>query len=162
MRRQVKIFLFVLISFLFTIDGVAGAETPNVFKATLGNGLDVIIEEDRAAPVVAVQMWVKVGGADETDKDGGISHVFEHMLFKGTNRRKVGEIAKVIESVGGDINAYTSFDNTVYHLVVPSRHFSTGLDIISDAIQNSSFDPDELEKELQVVLEEIRMNEDSP
>jgi zinc protease len=91
-----------------------------------------------------------------------ISYVFEHMLFKGTEKRGVGQIASMIESVGGDINAYTSFDNTVYHLTVPSRHFGTGLDVISDAIQHSSFDPAELKKELEVVLEELRMNEDNP
>lgn len=162
MRRHVKVFLFVFISFLFSSGAVSPALAGDVFKATLGNGLNVIIEEEHSAPVVAVQMWVRVGGADESDKDGGISHVFEHMLFKGTAKRKVGEIAKEIEAVGGDINAYTSYDNTVYHLVVPSRNFPTGLDIISDAIQRSSFDPEELKKELQVVLEEIRMNEDSP
>lgn len=131
-------------------------------RTRLANGLTVVIEENPSAPVVSVQMWVKVGGADETDKEAGLSHVFEHMLFKGTATRAVGRIASEIETVGGDINAYTSFDNTVYHLVVPSRSFSTGLNIIADAIQHSSFDSKELEKELEVILEEIRMNEDDP
>lgn len=140
----------------------AEADPAKVYKTRLDNGLTVVIEEERSAPVVSIQMWVRVGSADEPEKLAGISHVFEHMLFKGTARRGVGQIANMIESVGGDINAYTSFDNTVYHLTVPSRHFSTGLDVISDAIQNSSFDPEELKKELEVVLEEVRMNEDNP
>ncbi|MBI4949538.1 MAG: insulinase family protein [Deltaproteobacteria bacterium] len=151
--------LFTVVLALFAADSQA---TDGVQRHRLSNGLTVIIEEARSAPVVSVQMWVRVGSADETDKEAGISHVFEHMLFKGTGKRTVGELASMIESVGGDINAYTSFDNTVYHLTVPSRHFSTGLDVIADAIQNSAFDPEELKKELEVVIEEIRMNEDSP
>ncbi|OGQ57564.1 MAG: hypothetical protein A3J24_01060 [Deltaproteobacteria bacterium RIFCSPLOWO2_02_FULL_53_8] len=131
-------------------------------RTRLANGLTVVIEENPSAPVVSIQMWVKVGGADEADKEAGLSHVFEHMLFKGTATRAVGRIANEIEAVGGDINAYTSFDNTVYHLVVPSRSFSTGLNIIADATQHSTFDSKELQKELEVILEEIRMNEDDP
>ena len=165
-RNQMKIYyrplLYILLLMLALTSSVAGADTSTPLKVRLPSGMTVIIEEARAAPVVAIQMWVRVGGADEIDPEAGISHVFEHMLFKGTSKRAVGEVAREIESVGGDINAYTSFDNTVYHLAVPARHFATGLDIISDAIQNSSFDPEELAKELEVVLEEIRMNEDRP
>lgn len=161
MRRYRTHFAIAFI-LTFMLAGLSWASPAEPFKTRLDNGLTVIIEEEHAAPVVSVQMWVRVGGADETDKEAGISHVFEHMLFKGTEKRKVGQIANMIESVGGDINAYTSFDNTVYYTTVPSRHFATGLDIISDAIQHSSFDPDELKKELEVVLEEIRMNDDSP
>jgi zinc protease len=134
----------------------------NISKTTLENGLTVILEEDHSAPVVAFQMWVKVGSADESENEAGIAHVFEHMLFKGTDKRGVGEIAREVEGAGGDINAFTSYDNTVYFLAVPSRNFSSGLDVISDAIQNSAFDPVELKKELEVVLEEIRRGEDMP
>lgn len=155
--------LLLAFAVLFTmLAGAASAEPSKLHRHELDNGLTVIIEEERSAPVVSIQMWVQVGSADEPDRIAGISHVFEHMLFKGTEKRKVGEIAGMIESVGGDINAYTSFDNTVYHLTVPSRHFPTGLDVISDAIQRSSLDEGELAKELEVVLEEIRMNEDNP
>lgn len=140
----------------------ADAQTKDVFKTKLENGMTVILEEDHSARVVAFQMFVRVGGADEDDKEAGIAHVFEHMLFKGTEKRKVGQIAGEVEAAGGYINAYTSYDQTVYHLAVASRYFDTGLDIISDAIQHSSFDPDELKKELEVVLEEIRMGEDNP
>jgi zinc protease len=128
----------------------------------LANGLKVILFESHAAPVVAFQAWVGVGSADETADEAGIAHVFEHMLFKGTARRGVGRIAQEIESAGGDINAWTSFDQTVYHLVLASRYFDTGLDILADAVQRSSFDPAELERELRVVLQEIKQGEDSP
>lgn len=163
MRKQYrKVFALIFIYLLALSSADAFADPAKVYKTRLENGLTVIIEEEHSAPVVSMQMWVKVGSADEKDMQAGVSHVFEHMLFKGTATKKVGQIANIIESVGGDINAYTSFDNTVYHLTVPSRHFSTGLDIIGDAIQHSSFDPEELKKELEVVLEEIRMNEDNP
>lgn len=128
----------------------------------LPNGLKVVLQENHAAPVVAFQAWVGVGSADETPDEAGIAHVFEHMLFKGTERRGVGQIAHEIEAAGGDINAWTSFDQTVYHLVLASRYFDTGLDILADAVQRSSFDPVELQRELQVVLQEIKQGEDSP
>lgn len=162
MVRQKKLLAYFLLALFFVTCRVAWAKPGEPTLIKLDNGLTVIVEEEHSAPVVSVQMWVKVGSADETDKEAGISHVFEHMLFKGTPTKKVGEIARIVESVGGDINAYTTYDKTVYHLTVPSRHFLTGLDIIGDAIQHSSFDPTELKKELQVVLEELRMNEDNP
>ena len=129
---------------------------------TLENGLRVAIQEDHFAPVVAIQVWVKAGSADETPDVAGAAHVHEHMLFKGTTSRPVGAIAAEIESSGGNINAFTTADHTVYYIVLASRHFSTGLEILTDAIQNSTFDPNELDKELQVVMEEWKRGEDSP
>jgi len=105
---------------------------------------------------------VGVGSADEPPGSYGIAHVFEHMLFKGTQKRGVGQIAQEVEGAGGEINAWTSFDQTVYHLVMASRYFDTGLDILADAIQSSSFDPGELARELKVVIEEIKQGEDAP
>src|SRR3990167_5083569 len=158
-----RITMALICFFLLTVSlSPADAQPRDVFKTKLDNGMTVILEEDHSARVVAVQMFVRVGSADETEKEAGIAHVFEHMLFKGTEKRKVGQIAGEVEAAGGYINAYTSYDNTVYHLAVASRYFDTGLDIISDAIQRSSFHPNELKKELEVVLEEIRMNEDNP
>ncbi len=144
-------------------DGNGGNRGRNArVKLTLANGLDVILEESRAAPVVAFQAWVRVGSADEPPELAGIAHVFEHMLFKGTAKRGVGQIAREVESAGGDINAWTSFDETVYHLVLASRFFDTGLDILADTLQSSNFDADELERERKVVLEEIKQGHDSP
>ena len=128
----------------------------------LPNGMRVLIREDRFAPVAALQVWVGAGGADEHDVEAGVAHVHEHMLFKGTSNRGVGEIAAEIESSGGRINAWTSWNETVYHIVVASRYADTGLEVLADAVRNSSFDPQELEKELGVVLEEWKRGEDSP
>lgn len=128
----------------------------------LDNGLEVILEENHASPVVAFQAWVKIGSADEPPELAGIAHVFEHMLFKGTKRRGVGQIAREVESCGGEINAWTSHDETVYHLVLASQFFDTGLDILADTLMNSSFDAGELERERKVVLEEIKQGIDDP
>ncbi|MBU4143297.1 insulinase family protein, partial [Patescibacteria group bacterium] len=126
------------------------------------NGLKVILEENRTSPVVALQVWVKTGSADERDGEAGMCHFIEHMIFKGTGKRKVGEMAKEVESLGGSINAYTSYDQTVYHITIASRYADIALDILADAVQHSVFDPAELEKEREVILEEIRMGEDDP
>ncbi|HXH10196.1 MAG TPA: pitrilysin family protein [Alphaproteobacteria bacterium] len=131
-------------------------------RVVLDNGLTVLLQENHVAPVVALNMWVKVGSVYESDAEAGISHVYEHMLFKGTAMRGVGEIAQEIEGAGGDINAYTSFDHTVYYIVVASRFLDTALDVMADAIQHSAFDPEELRKEQEVVLEEIKRGEDIP
>lgn len=128
----------------------------------LDNGLTVLLHVSRAAPVVAFQAWVGAGSADETDAEAGLAHFHEHMLFKGTARRGVGEIAQAVEAAGGDINAWTSFDETVYHLVLSSRHFEVGLDILADALQHSTFDASELDREREVILEEMRRADDMP
>lgn len=134
----------------------------DINKFVLDNGLTVILDQNNSSPVTAINVWVKTGSACEQEGEYGLAHVHEHMLFKGTKKRAVGEIANTIEAGGGDINAFTSFDETVYYVVSASRFLNTALDILADAMQNSTFDPAELEKELEVVLEEIRRGEDSP
>jgi zinc protease len=133
-----------------------------VYRYRLDNGLTVLMAPNRAAPVVALQAWVGVGAADETRDVHGIAHVFEHMLFKGTAQRGVGEIAQHVEAAGGEINAWTTFNQTVYHVVLASRYFDTGLDVLADALQHSAFDAGELEREREVILEEIRQGQDDP
>lgn len=128
----------------------------------LPNGLTVVFEQQRHAPVVAFQVWVKVGSADETADEVGLAHLHEHMLFKGTARRGLGEIARSIEAHGGEINAWTSFDQTVYHVVMASRHAWQGLDVLADAVRSSAFDAAELTKEIEVVCEEIKRSLDMP
>ncbi len=143
-----------------------GDSTPiseeNLVRTTLENGLKVILVEDHSAPVVALNVWVRVGSADERDDEAGMAHVFEHMLFKGTERRAVGEIATTVEAAGGNINAFTSHDMTVYHITMASRDVAVGVDVLSDAVQHSTFDPAELAREEEVVLEEINRSLDSP
>lgn len=133
---------------------------PKIFN--LENGMKVVLEENHSSPVVSLQALVTVGSADETDDVAGICHLIEHMLFKGTKKRKLGDIARDVEAAGGDINAYTSFDQTVYYIHMASRFQNKGLDILADAIQNPTFDREELEKEKEVILEEIRRERDNP
>lgn len=128
----------------------------------LPNGLTVVLQEDHSAPVVAIQYWVGAGSRTETDKEAGITHLIEHMIFKGTPTRGAGELAWAVESSGGSINAYTTYDYTVYHVTIPSRLAKAGLEVLTDSIQNPSFPPEELEQEKRVVLEELRMREDRP
>lgn len=131
-------------------------------KFRLPNGLTVVIRENHSSPVVAVQAWVKAGSRTEPSARSGMSHILEHMAFKGTKRRGPGEIAREVEGLGGEINAYTSFDHTVYHITISGRFLENALDILSDTLGNSIFDAGELAREKEVVLEELRMNEDNP
>lgn len=124
--------------------------------------MNVILSPKSSAPVVAVNVWVGVGSADETPEEAGLAHVHEHMLFKGTKRRGVGEVAMEVEGAGGYINAFTSFDQTCYYVVMSSRFMEKGIDILADVIQNSEFEADELGRELEVIQEEIKRGNDDP
>ncbi|HEU4430510.1 MAG TPA: pitrilysin family protein, partial [Myxococcota bacterium] len=131
-------------------------------KETLDNGLVVLVRESRLEPVAEVQIWVDTGSADERDGERGLAHFHEHMLFKGTATRGVGEIAGSVEGVGGAINAFTTFDATCYHATLPSDAALAGFDVLADAVQSSLFDPAEVTREIEVVLEEIRRSADDP
>jgi zinc protease len=149
------------------LDTFGSSTGHRLVKRVLPSGLTVLALESRAAPVVAIQVWVGVGSADETAVEAGLAHVHEHMLFKGTVkdgvvRRGVGQIAAEVEASGGEINAWTSYDQTVYHVVIAKDFFASGLDVLADAVQHSAFDADELGRELEVILEEIKRSEDSP
>jgi len=126
------------------------------------NGVQALIQENHSAPVVALQVWVKAGSGDETDPLAGVAHMIEHMMFKGSEKFPAGELAHQIEAKGGILNAYTSSDFTVYWTVLSSRFYQTGLELFSDAIFKPKFDSEELEREREVVLEEIRRQEDNP
>ena len=107
---------------------------------TLANGLTLIVQEDRSAPVASVQAWCATGSTTEDKHLGaGLSHILEHMLFKGTKTRSTNEIAQKIQDVGGYINAYTSFDRTVFWIDVPKEGVARALDVLSDAIRRSAF-----------------------
>ena len=156
------VLLIPIIAILLATPSDAFIERGEVVTRTLPNGLEVLVREDPAQSVVELQVWVGAGSRDEPEGKEGIAHLFEHMLFKGTKKRGVGEIAGEIESAGGDINAYTSMDHTVYHITVASNFFDVALDVMADAIQNSSFAKDELEREKLVVVEEIHRGRDNP
>jgi zinc protease len=129
---------------------------------TLDNGLRVVVREAHGSRVAAFQMWVGVGGADEADGEAGLAHVLEHMLFKGTAERGVGDIVRDIESAGGYVNAWTSHDETVFHVTLSSDRWERGLEVLADAVRNPAVDPGEVERERAVILEEIRMGADNP
>ncbi len=136
------------------------AKEPQI--TSLQNGLTVLIQEDERFPLVSMRLYVRAGSAYERPEEAGISHFFEHMVFKGTERRGPGELAQAIESVGGNINAATSFDYTVYLTDAPSDHWALGLDVLQDMVFGSVFDPEELESEKNVVLAELERGEDNP
>ncbi len=131
-------------------------------REELENGLVILVRESRLEPVAEVQIWVDVGSADERDGERGLAHFHEHMLFKGTPTRGVGEIAGSVEGVGGSINAFTSYDATCYHATLPAQAAFAGFDVLADAVQNSLFDAAEVKREIEVVLEEIRRSADEP
>ncbi|HEX6314579.1 MAG TPA: pitrilysin family protein [Gemmatimonadaceae bacterium] len=133
-----------------------------VTRTVLPNGLTVLVREDHRAPVVAIVTWVNAGYFDEPDTDVGISHVLEHMYFKGTPSRGVGEIARETKASGGYLNAHTIYDHTSYETVLPSSGFARGLEIQFDAYRNSLIDAGELAKELEVIIQEAKRKLDSP
>ncbi|MEM2936711.1 MAG: insulinase family protein, partial [Candidatus Bathyarchaeia archaeon] len=130
--------------------------------STLSNGLEYAIEKREGCGVVAIQVWVKVGSRQEQAELSGITHFIEHLIFKGTERLAANELASKIECMGGTINAFTSYDNTVYHMVIPKESFEEGLRILAESILNPAFPAEEVEKERRVILEEIKMGEDDP
>ncbi|HEY1768902.1 MAG TPA: pitrilysin family protein [Chthoniobacterales bacterium] len=132
-------------------------------KWTLPNGLTIIVQIDRSAPVASVQAWCGTGSVHEARHLGaGLSHILEHMLFKGTKTRSPNEIAQSVQDEGGYINAYTSFDRTVYWIDVPKEGVASALEILSDAMMNSVLPADEYVKEQEVIRREFAMSYDDP
>ncbi|MFH1653759.1 MAG: pitrilysin family protein [Pseudomonadota bacterium] len=131
-------------------------------KFTLKNGMQVVLEEDHSSPVVSLNVVIRAGSAMEETREWGIAHVIEHMLFKGTPTRGVGTIAREVEAAGGEINAYTSIDHTLYYINMASQFAKKGLSILSDTVKNPLFDQGELDREKEVIIEEIRRSKDLP
>jgi zinc protease len=131
-------------------------------REVLSNGVVLITQEHRAADVVALQLWLRVGGRDEAPNELGLSHYLEHMLFKGTPTRPPGSIDRLIEGLGGTSNAFTAYDFTHFDVVLPAAHMRAGLDLLADIAVNASFVPAELESEKKVVFEEMNLTEDDP
>jgi len=141
---------------------VASAAVHDVHTHHLDNGLTLHVAPGHPSPVVAVQAWVGVGSADEPAPQAGVAHVVEHMLFKGSTDYGLGELTRAIESGGGEINAWTAFDHTVYHAVLGRDHVEGAIDAIGDALMAPRVDPAELVREREVILEEIRQGSDDP
>ncbi len=136
---------------------------PGVKLTTLDNGLTIIVREDHNAPVVSAQAWCAAGSIHEGRWLGaGLSHVLEHMLFKGTTTRPGSRIDQEVQEAGGYMNAYTSFDRTVYHIDVPNTGAVKAIDILCDIMQHATLPPDELAKEMDVIRREMDMCHDDP
>ncbi|HMP77796.1 MAG TPA: pitrilysin family protein [Kiritimatiellia bacterium] len=132
-------------------------------RVVLDNGMVCLIKPDASAPVVAVQIWVGSGAIHEGEWLGaGLSHYMEHMIFKGTTTRGPSEITKAIDDAGGEINAYTAQDRTVFFADLPARNWKVGVDVLADAVMNATLPEDEWEREKEVILREFAMGKDSP
>lgn len=131
-------------------------------KYTCQNGVRIVLENIPTVRSVAIGVWIGTGSKDENPKNNGISHFLEHMFFKGTTTRTAREIAESFDSIGGQVNAFTSKEYTCYYAKVLDTHASYALEVLADMFFNSTFDEEELKKEKNVVLEEIKMYEDTP
>ena len=129
---------------------------------TLKNGLTIIGEEIPYLKSISLGVWVKAGSIMETKENSGVSHFIEHMLFKGTTNRTSKELAREIDNLGGVINAFTSKECTCFYVKLLDEHINIGIDVLSDMILNSRFDERDIKKEKSVILEELKMYEDSP
>lgn len=133
-----------------------------VKKYTCSNGLRIVLEEIPDVRSVTIGVWVRSGSRNETEINNGMSHFIEHMLFKGTDNRSARDIAESFDSIGGQVNAFTSKEYTCYYAKVLDNHADHALDILADMFFNSKFDSEEMEREKKVVYEEIKMYEDTP
>jgi len=131
-------------------------------KAYLENGIPVVTESFRNVRSVAIGVWVKVGSRYETRSENGISHFLEHMFFKGTKRYTAKDIAVEIDTMGGDLNAFTSRENTAFYVKMLDEYLERGINLLSEIFVHSTFPEDELEKEKKIIKEEIKMVEDTP
>ncbi|MDQ7822393.1 MAG: pitrilysin family protein [Candidatus Eremiobacteraeota bacterium] len=131
-------------------------------KTVLDNGIKVITEEMPFFKSATIGVWVNTGSKDEPLSKNGISHFIEHMMFKGTATRSATEIAELMDSVGGQLNAFTEKEQTCYYARVIDRHVPMAIELLADMLLNSCYDPEEIERERGVVLDEVRLYEDSP
>ncbi|MGE5808819.1 MAG: M16 family metallopeptidase, partial [Nitrospirota bacterium] len=131
-------------------------------KDTLSNGIRVVSETLPKSRSVSIGVWVKVGSRHEPPAIGGISHFIEHMFFKGTGKRSAKDIAIEMDSIGGEMNAFTSQETTTYYAKVVDEHLPVVIEILADILLGAKFDPVEMEKERKVILEEIKGVEDTP
>ncbi|MGR8941004.1 MAG: M16 family metallopeptidase [Gammaproteobacteria bacterium] len=148
---------------LFCLPGFVMGSTPKVSEHVLKNGLKVLVQEDHRSPVVVSQVWYKVGSSYEPGGITGISHMLEHMMFKGTDKLKPGEFSRIIAENGGEENAFTGSDYTAYFQTMNASRLAVSFELEADRMRHLHLLPEELKKELEVVTEERRMRtEDNP
>ena len=155
--------IFLSLPAIFPDRALASTHTSQSFL--LSNGLKVIVKKDSSSPLVALQLWVEAGAADERAEEAGLAHLLEHVLFRGSSERGTGKLAGEVENLGGQINGFTSRDRTVYHMVLPATHARDGLRLMAQMMQLPSrgeMSDQQLQKEIQVVLEEWKQAQDNP
>jgi predicted Zn-dependent peptidase len=140
--------------------GKAMAQIVN--KTVLANGITILTKQMPHVRSVSMGVWVNVGARDESSEENGLSHLIEHMIFKGTRKRTAYQIAKEFDAIGGQTNAFTAMESTCYHARVLETHLDTMIDILTDIFLNSVFEAGEVERERPVILQEIGMVEDNP
>src|SRR5580765_2866168 len=156
----------LVIPFFSTVCGESGrlitlTNSP-IVRDVLDNGLRILTERMSQVRSVSVGVWLTRGSRHENAERGGIAHFVEHMLFKGTGTRSAEDIAQAIDSIGGQLDAFTAKEYASYYIKVLDEHLPLALDILSDIVLNPAFTPDDIEREKKVVLEEIKMVEDTP
>ena len=158
MKKNILSINAILVSFL-----LATSSWATVHEKTLENGLKVIVKEDHRAPVATAQVWYKVGSASEYGGITGVSHVLEHMMFKGTPKYPVGQFSEILASIGARDNAFTGRDYTAYYQLFAVSKLETSFELESDRMAQLNLDESEFIKELEVVKEERRLRtEDNP
>ena len=163
MSRNSKLLSILGLIFMsLTFNAASSALAADSAMYRLSNGLTVLLQDDKRFPLVSMRLYVHAGSAFETPKEAGISHLLEHMVFQGTDKRAKGEISSDIEALGGYLNAATSFDYTVYITDLPSNEWRTGLDVLKDMAFHARIDEKALESEKEVVIAELKRGEDSP
>lgn len=132
------------------------------YKSVLSNGIRVVSETIPYVKSASIGIWVGTGSRSEQEHNHGVSHFIEHLMFKGTTSRSAKDIAETVDAVGGQLNAFTAKENTCYYMKVLDTHLELAMDILSDMLIASKFDKDDIDREREVVLEEVNMYEDSP
>ncbi len=160
--RTLNLSFLLTLALALTMAAASPARAAEPRLARLPNGLPVLVQPDSRFPLVSLRLYVRAGSAFETPQQAGISHLLEHMVFKGTAKRTPGQVAEDIEGAGGYLNAATSFDHTVYIVDLPKASWTLGLDVIRDMAFGAALDSEELEREKGVVISELERGEDSP
>jgi Predicted Zn-dependent peptidases len=161
-RVMRRIFLFIPLLLALLAGAAQAAPGGERILTRLPNGLTVYIIKDSRFPLVATRLYVRTGSANEDAKQAGISHLLEHMVFKGTDHRPKGQVARDVEALGGYLNAATSFDKTWFMTDMPAAHWRMGMDVVKEMAFQASLDPKELESEKKVVISELERDQDSP
>ena len=138
------------------------AELRNIHRQVLPNGLTVISEEMKHIRSISIGIWIKAGSRDEDPQLNGLSHFIEHMVFKGTKHRSAEAIARQVDSIGGNLDAFTAKECVCFNIKVLDEHLPVAFEVLSDLVLNPVFAVEDIARERRVILEEIKMDEDSP